>query len=87
MWQPFLTFYTPTYKRPEGLAQCLASVAAQTIADEIEQVVIPDHVGIGIDGMYRRLPTYTEAVHGMSVHIFQKPAAKPAPAAAKAAGG
>jgi dihydrolipoamide dehydrogenase len=28
-----------------------------------------------------------EAVHGMAVHIFQKPAAKPAPAAAKAAGG
>lgn len=61
---PFLTLYTPTYKRPEGLARCLASVATQTIVADIEQLVIPDHVGVGIEGMYARVPDYASAVHG-----------------------
>jgi hypothetical protein len=62
--QPFITFYTPTYKRPQALARCLASVASQTVVGEIEQIVIPDHVGVGIHGMYARVPQYASAVHG-----------------------
>ena len=46
----FLSVYTPTYKRPQALARCKASVAAQTIPTE--HVIIVDEIGIGIDGMY-----------------------------------
>ena len=63
----FLTLYTPTYKRPQALARCFASVANQTLVREIEQIVIPDHVGVGIDGMYARVPQYADAVHGLYV--------------------
>jgi hypothetical protein len=68
--RPFITFYTPTYKRPEGLAKCLASVAQQTAVRQIEQIVIPDHVGIGIAGMYQLVPEYAKSVHGDYVHIL-----------------
>lgn len=64
---PFLSLYTPTYRRPRGLAANLASVQAQTAVSDIEQIVIPDHVGIGIDGMYARVPQYAGAVHGRYV--------------------
>ncbi len=67
---PFLTLYTPTYKRPLALARCLASVSVQTAVQSIEQIVITDHVGIGIDGMYSRIPQYVNAVHGDYVHVF-----------------
>lgn len=65
---PFLSFLTPTFRRPEGLARCLASVSAQT--DHCEQIVICDHVGVGIDGMYRALPRYASALHGEYVHLL-----------------
>ncbi len=68
--QPFLSFYTPTYKRPQQLTRCLASVADQTLVREIEHIVIPDHVGVGIDGMYQRVPQYAHAVHGEYVHFL-----------------
>lgn len=68
--QPFLSFYTPTYKRPQQLARCLASVASQTLVHEIEHVVIPDHVGLGIGGMYQRVPDYKDAIHGQYVHFL-----------------
>jgi len=64
---PFLTLYTPYFKRPHGLLRNFASVQGQTIAAEIEQLVIPDHVGIGIAGMYARVPLYVDAVHGQYV--------------------
>lgn len=67
---PFITFLTPTYRRPKGLAQCLASVQAQTAHDEIQHIVIVDHVGVGIDGMYASLPTYATSVQGEYVHIL-----------------
>lgn len=67
---PFLTLYTPTYRRPKGLAACLASVQAQTAVSEIEHLVIPDHVGVGIEGMYARVPDYVDAVHGEYVHLL-----------------
>jgi hypothetical protein len=62
--KPFLTLYTPTYKRPQALARCLESVACQSAARDIEQIVIPDHVGVGVHGMYARVPDYASAVHG-----------------------
>lgn len=43
--KPFLTCYTPTYKRPKMLYVCKRSVKNQTI--DTEQVIIPDEVGIG----------------------------------------
>lgn len=68
---PFLSFFTPTYRRPMALAKCLASVGAQTLASEIEQIVVPDHVGVGIvDGLYGRIPIYADALHGQYVHIL-----------------
>lgn len=66
----FLSFYTPTYRRPQSLARCLASVAAQTIVADIEHLVIPDHIGRGIGGMYAQIPQYAEAVHGDYVHVL-----------------
>jgi hypothetical protein len=68
--QPFITFYTPTYRRPQALARCLASVAGQTVVDAIEHIVIPDHVGLGVGGMYKRVARYAKAVHGRYVHLL-----------------
>jgi len=67
---PFISFYTPTFRRPQQLAACLASVGAQTVVDDIEQIVIPDHVGLGIGGMFQRVQEYTSAVHGRYVHLL-----------------
>lgn len=70
MSHPFISFYTPTYKRPQQLAACLASVGAQTLREEIEQIVIPDHVGRGIGGMYAHVPLYAPFVRGQYVHFL-----------------
>lgn len=64
---PFLTIYTPTYRRPQSLIRCLASVQAQTAVRDIEHIVIPDHIGVGVGGMYARVPTYASAMHGQYV--------------------
>lgn len=66
----FLTLYTPTFRRPAGLAACMASVQAQTVLERIEHVIIPDYVGIGIAGMFARIPLYASAVHGQYVHVL-----------------
>jgi GT2 family glycosyltransferase len=70
IFAPFMTFYTPTYRRPQALAACLASVQAQTAVASIEHIVIPDHVGLGVGGMYQRVPFYANAVHGKYVHVL-----------------
>ncbi len=68
---PFITFYTPTYRRPSRLAKCLASVGKQTIAHECEQLVLPDHAGYGlVGGLYGRMPWYAEACRGRYVHVL-----------------
>ena len=67
---PFITLYTPTYRRPQALARCLASVQQQTAIESIEQIVIPDHVGVGVGGMFARIQEYAAAVHGRYVHIL-----------------
>ena len=60
----FLTIYTPTYKRPKALAVCKQSVLDQTRRSFIEHVIIPDEVGIGIDGVYRDVPNHLDKVNG-----------------------
>lgn len=65
---PFLSFFTPTYRRPERLAACLESVRLQTVP--CEQLVVPDHVGVGIAGMYARVARYASALHGEYVHFL-----------------
>lgn len=67
---PFLTFYTPTYRRPQALAACLASVAKQTAVGRIQQIVVPDHIGVGVGGMYAQIPTYVDAIKGEYVHLL-----------------
>jgi GT2 family glycosyltransferase len=68
--EPFITFYTPTYRRPHQLARCLESVRVQTAVEDVEQIVIPDHVGVGIGGMFARVREYVSAVHGRYVHLL-----------------
>ena len=69
--QPFITFLTSTFRRPAGLAACLASVGEQTAVEHIEHIVLPDHVGRGIvGGLFERLPQYADAVHGRYVHLL-----------------
>jgi hypothetical protein len=48
----------------------LASVQQQTAVERIQQIVLVDHVGVGIGGMYASLPTYAPAVRGEYVHIL-----------------
>ncbi len=64
---PFLTVITPTYRRPAGLAACMESVRTQTLVAEIQQVVMVDHLGVGIDGMYTRVKDYAPIVQGQYV--------------------
>lgn len=68
--QPFISFYTPTFRRPQALARCMASVASQTIVGEIQHVIFPDYVGLGIGGMYQRVPSHAPAVQGEYVHFL-----------------
>lgn len=65
---PFLSFYTPTYRRPHLLARCQASVDAQTIP--CEHIIIPDTVGIGIPGVFASVPTHAHKVTGEYVHFL-----------------
>ena len=61
----FLTIYTPTYKRPKALKVCKDSVKAQKNAKSlIQHVIIPDNIGIGIDGLYRDIPNHIDKVKG-----------------------
>lgn len=70
MSRPFLTFYTPTFRRPLALRACMASVHAQTAAHDIEHLIVPDLVGRGVGGMFTQIPQYADAVHGEYVHIL-----------------
>ncbi len=68
---PFLSIYTPTFRRPAGLAANLRSVGVQTAAEHIEQVVVPDHVGHGIvNSLYKRLQWYAPWMRGDYVAIL-----------------
>lgn len=65
---PFLTCYTPTYQRPTLLARCQASVAAQTLP--CQHLIIPDAIGLGIDGMFAAIPSHAPKVIGDYVLIL-----------------
>jgi hypothetical protein len=68
---PFVTLLTPTFRRPTGLAACLQSVGRQTAAADVQQVVMPDHVGHGVaDGLFGRLAWYAPSVIGAYVNIL-----------------
>lgn len=67
---PFITFVTPTYRRPQGLARCMASVEAQTAVGQIEHLILPDYVGRGIAGMYVGLREYANHPRGRYVHFL-----------------
>jgi glycosyltransferase involved in cell wall biosynthesis len=63
--QPFLSIYTPTFRRPQQLAKLLESVARQTARADLEQLVFPDHVGYGIvGGLWGRIEWYADACRG-----------------------
>ena len=65
----FMTFYTPTYKRPTYLSICRSSVQAQTCRD-YQHMVIVDDSGIGVDGMFNDIRRHANAVRGEYVFIL-----------------
>lgn len=65
----FMTFYTPTYKRPTYLAICKRSVQMQTCQD-FQHMVIVDEVGIGVAGMFEDIHRHTDAIRGKYVFIL-----------------
>jgi hypothetical protein len=68
---PFLTIITPTFKRPKQLAACLNSVAKQTAVADIEQIVLPDHVGYGVPGgLFGRMAWIKPIVRGAYVNVL-----------------
>lgn len=68
--QPFLTIYTATYKRPLALARLMESIQKQTAVEDIEHIVIPDHVGYGlVNGLFGRIPWYADACRGRFVVV------------------
>jgi hypothetical protein len=70
-WPPFLTLYTNTFRRPQALARNMASICRQTAVDDVEQIIVPDHVGYGIAGaLYGRIPWYANAARGRYVAML-----------------
>lgn len=68
---PFITFLTPTYRRPQGLHRCMVSVWGQTATRRIEQIVLPDHLGLGVAGaLFGRMPWYQHIPRGRYVHVL-----------------
>lgn len=65
---PFLTVYTPTFRRPLMLAQCETSVQIQTAP--VEHVIVQDEIGLGIDGMYGDIRNHLEKVSGEYVMVL-----------------
>jgi glycosyltransferase involved in cell wall biosynthesis len=65
MIQPWLSIYTPTHKRPKGLAACMASVQAQTVANRIQHLIVPDYAGVGlVEALYQWPTRYAASLIG-----------------------
>lgn len=64
----FLSVYTPTYLRPQMLALCKESVEAQT--EPTQHVIVEDHVGLGVGGMYADIPNHADRVEGIYVMVL-----------------
>jgi GT2 family glycosyltransferase len=67
----FLTIYTPTYRRPNLLAACVASVDRQTARADIQHVIVRDAVGIGIAGMFAAIPDHLGELRGKYIYLLQ----------------
>lgn len=66
---PILTIYTPTFRRPQQLARCVASVRAQS-SDDMQHLILEDRVGIGVAGMFRDIPNHHHAIQGDYVYFL-----------------
>lgn len=67
---PFVSLYTPTFRRPQALVRNIESVARQTAREHVEQVIVPDHVGHGIAwGLFGRIKWYAPALRGLYVAV------------------
>jgi hypothetical protein len=71
METPLLTIYTPHLagKRPKLLARCMQSVADQRDKD-IQHLIIPDYVGIGLNEVCRAIADNHGAIRGKYVYIL-----------------
>ena len=67
--RPLLTIYTPTHRRPQGLARCIASVEAQTDRD-VQHLIIEDTIGVGVAGMFAAIPRHHDKILGEWVFIL-----------------
>lgn len=67
---PFLSILTHTFRRPDALVRCLASVGAQTEVAHVQHVVAVDHVGIGVANVYADIPIYAPALTGEYVLLL-----------------
>jgi hypothetical protein len=68
---PFLSIWTPTYRRPTYLKRCMESVQAQTARDEIQHLVWEDRIGVGVAGMYAEIARHVDELAGRYVYILQ----------------
>lgn len=66
---PFLTIVTRTFRRPQMLERCVASIWAQADKD-FQHVVLVDKVGGGIAGSYQRLIDEVALYHGRYIYIL-----------------
>lgn len=66
---PFLTIYTPTFRRPALLERCRASVEAQTDGS-YQHAVVVDEIGVGVAGMFRDIATHHAALTGEYVYFL-----------------
>lgn len=66
--EPFLTVYTPAYKRPAALKVCRHSVWRQTAP--CQHVVVEDEVGLGVGGMYADVPNHHGKIAGDYVYFL-----------------
>lgn len=70
MFEPLITFYTPTYRRPRALESNIAVVRAQSVA-RAEHVIVPDLIGVGIAGMFQAIADNLDKLNGKYVYIYQ----------------
>jgi hypothetical protein len=68
--ETFITFYAPTFRRPQRREACLQSVREQTLVREIQLFGPEDLTGEGIAGMYAAIPSYAPVVKGNYVHVL-----------------
>jgi len=58
----FLSVYTATYNRPQLLDRCMTSVLRQSLP--CEHIIVHDHVGLGVAGMYTDVKNHAHRCTG-----------------------